>query len=471
MKRQASWHGSLRPAKRQPPQPAAAQQLLLQGGLPSVTADQVRYHRLRASYLVGSDLHGPAGLTLLAAAHFGIQAQESTSAYVSLYQRIAAGAAAWDANNHKHNDAAAAGPSSPSPSPALGQFRDWFMSNIGLIRIWGQRATLQIYDTADWPNVCAAVGAGIIQNRITSVRSGNVTGRDSTSELSAARETVSALLAQGKIVAATDFVKLGFSPKLVYSVFMCCTVEGLGARQDHGAGTVSLLAPRSVVAPEEEYPWRTVSTLDALAEAARRYFKTYGPAMEEDFRYYMGVSARPSKEAVAVLLATGEISTVIVSPSPDAPAVETPTAGKPKKAKAAGAYYIASSSLPMLLQPVPDVSQWPPRLLYRFDPLLLAHVDKSFWIPAEHKSTTWTKNGIILPTVLIGGRVTGTWTLVQQKKSSSSSSSSEQAVMSFTVIALPGFPLYEGEVAKALERQARGIAGFLGGVLGGITFE
>ncbi|KAJ3144717.1 hypothetical protein HDU89_008089 [Geranomyces variabilis] len=467
MKRQASWRGRLRPAKRQPPQPAAPP-LSLSGGLPSVTADQVRYHRLRASYLVGSDLHGPAGLTFLAAAHFGIQAQESTSAYVSLYQRIAAGAAAWDAKDHKHNDAAAAGPSPPSPSPSLDQFRDWFMSNIGLIRIWGQRATLQIYDSADWPNVCAAVGAGIIQNRIKSVRSGNVTGRDSTPELSAARETVSALLAQGKLVAATDFVKLGFSPKLVYSVFMCCTVEGLGARHDHGAGTVSLLAPRSVAAPEEEYPWRKVSTLDALAEAARRYFKTYGPAMEEDFRYYMGVSARPSKEAVALLLATGEISTVIVSPSSDAPtAVETPTTGKAKKAKAAGAYYVASSSLPMLLQPVPDVAQWPPRLLYRFDPLLLAHVDKSFWIPEEHKSTTWTKNGIILPTVLIGGRVTGTWTMVQQKKSSSS----EQAVMSFTVIALPGFPLYEGEVAKALERQARGIAGFLGGVFGGITFE
>ncbi|KAI8588385.1 winged helix DNA-binding domain-containing protein [Geranomyces variabilis] len=467
MKRQASWRGRPRPAKRQPPQPAAQPLLSLSGGLPSVTADQVRYHRLRASYLVGSDLQGPAGLTFLAAAHFGIQAQESTSAYVSLYQRIAAGAAAWDAKDHKHNDAAAAGPSPPS----LDQFRDWFMSNTGLIRIWGQRATLQIYDSADWPYVCAAVGAGVIQNRITSVCSGNVTGRDSTPELSAARETVSALLAQGKLVAATDFVKLGFSPKLVYSVFMCCTVEGLGARHDHGAGTVSLLAPRSVVAPEEEYPWRTVSTLDALAEAARRYFKTYGPAMEEDFRYYMGVSARPSKEAVALLLATGEISTVIVSPpSSDAPAVETPTTGKAKKAKAGGAYYVASSSLPLLLQPVPDVAQWPPRLLYRFDPLLLAHVDKSFWIPAEHKSTTWTKNGIILPTVLIGGRVTGTWTLVQQKKSSSSSSS-EQTVMSFTVIALPGFPLYEGEVAQALERQARGIAGFLGGVFGGITFD
>ncbi|KAJ3161082.1 hypothetical protein HDU86_007703 [Geranomyces michiganensis] len=452
MKRQASWSGRLRGAKK----PATTTPTLTPARSPSlstgessanngslnphsqpptvvvvVTADQVRYHRLRAGHLVDSALRGPAGLTSLAAAHFGIQAQESTSAYVSLWQRLAHGA-------HE------------SQPPTLEQFRDWFLdNNTGLIRIWGQRATLQMYDSADWPIVCAAVGEGVIANRIKSNRSGNVTGRDSSAELAAARKRVAAVLAQGESVAATDFIDWGFSPKLVYSVFMCATVEGQGARHDHGAGTVSLLKPRSVVvAPKAEASWRTWSTADALAEAARRYFKTYGPALEEDFRYYMGLSAKPSKETVAALLARGEISPVVVS----SPTGTTTTTGK-SKAKG-GAYYIVSSSLDMLVQPVPEVDQWPPRLLYRFDPLLLAHADKSFWIPSEHKATTWTKNGMILPTVLVGGRVTGTWTLQISKLDNT---------MSFAVVALPGFPPYEGDVAAALARQARGLAGFMGG--------
>ena len=56
----------------------------------------------------------------------------------------------------------------------------------------------------------------------------------------------------------------------------------------------------------------------------------------------------------------------------------------------------------------------PPRLVADFDNLLLSHADRRRVISDEHRRAVITKNGIVLPTILVDGFVSGTWSLQRQ---------------------------------------------------------
>ena len=51
----------------------------------------------------------------------------------------------------------------------------------------------------------------------------------------------------------------------------------------------------------------------------------------------------------------------------------------------------------------------PPRLLGMWDNLLLAHHDRSRVLPEEHRTVVIRRNGDVLPTLLVHGRVAGAW--------------------------------------------------------------
>jgi hypothetical protein len=61
-------------------------------------------------------------------------------------------------------------------------------------------------------------------------------------------------------------------------------------------------------------------------------------------------------------------------------------------------------------RPAPGVPA-PPRLLARWDSLLLAYGTRhrTRVLPEEHRSTVITRNGDVLPTILVDGFVAGTW--------------------------------------------------------------
>ncbi|KAJ3008649.1 hypothetical protein HKX48_008424 [Thoreauomyces humboldtii] len=380
-------------------------------------------------------LEGVPGVRALAAKHFGIQAQEPTAAFVSLWQRLKGGA-----SEAKSED--------EGVEPlTLGKFQKWYQEPSGFVRIWGQRSTLQLFDADDWSSVCASVGPGVIAHREKQVQTGAVTGRDSAAQLAAAREYFAGVLAAGKHVRGSDVATAGYPAKLQYSIFMCATVEGQGARWDvDGVGSESVLAPRNRFFPADD-TWSTPSMEEALKLAARRYFGTYGPATEADFRYYMGLTAGPSQTVVRALLSSCEI--VIVT-------VEAGVSSKKKDV-----FYCATTNLTLLTSPVPPLPEWPARLLFRFDPILLAHVDKGFWIPPEHKGRVWTKNGIIMATVLTEGRITGTWTHMSDK----------QHLMKIVIRRLPDTPGYSELVKDLLTAQAERFAGFMEKTLEKVDFE
>jgi hypothetical protein len=53
----------------------------------------------------------------------------------------------------------------------------------------------------------------------------------------------------------------------------------------------------------------------------------------------------------------------------------------------------------------------PPRLLPAFDGLLLGHRDRSLTVRPEHRRAVLPGGGVLRPTLLVDGRVEGTWRL------------------------------------------------------------
>jgi hypothetical protein len=102
----------------------------------------------------------------------------------------------------------------------------------------------------------------------------------------------------------------------------------------------------------------------ALAELARRFRAAYGPSEADDLRYWSGLPAADARRAWTL-------------------------AGPPPP-------------------PPEDAGPPPPRLLPAFDGVLLGHRDRTPLVPAAD-APLLTSGSWILPSVVAGGRVVGTW--------------------------------------------------------------
>ncbi len=124
---------------------------------------------------------------------------------------------------------------------------------------------------------------------------------------------------------------------------------------------------------------------DARRSLVRRYLAGYGPATIADFAQFslqpMSV-ARPLFAAMRDELVTyttiGGDELFDILDAPDLPAADTPA---------------------------------PPRLMAMWDSTLLAYRDRSRVIPDHLRSHVIRRNGDVLPTVLIDGRVAGVWNI------------------------------------------------------------
>jgi len=120
---------------------------------------------------------------------------------------------------------------------------------------------------------------------------------------------------------------------------------------------------------------------EALAELARRYFRSRGPATAADFAWWSGLApadARAGLAAISTELASQSIGGVTYWRARQAPRV-SPTA-------LADAY-----------------------LLPAFDEYLVAYRDRAAVLSAGDARRINAGGGLLAPTVVVGGRVVGTW--------------------------------------------------------------
>lgn len=326
----------------------------------------------------------PGGI--LAHRHFGLQAQEPDAVLLSIFNRCAV----------------------KLSRTALSEL--YLRKTDTVVRAWGQRCTLHMYAVSDW---CAAMAA--TRGRLISATTSSLTrrGSDDAEEIcEKVSDIVKKLLMDGKEVDTSIVNKIadehnvdsGTRMQLRRYPFLHATESGLGSRvsRDGKRSRLVVIAPRSDTCPWDE----DITVHDATVIAARRYFATYAPAQEEDFRYWMGLPAAQSRSAVKTLVDSGDLVSLRVDDERTDHSDHSD-------------YLIMKESADKLKnekEEVPAREAWPVKLLGRFDPYLLPHRKKTDIIAEKERKRIWQSFAQIIPTVIVHGRIRGTWKLTRSGK-------------------------------------------------------
>lgn len=119
---------------------------------------------------------------------------------------------------------------------------------------------------------------------------------------------------------------------------------------------------------------------EALAELARRYITSHGPATEYDFSAWSGLTVTGARTALNMI--NTDIERIEVEGQ---------------------SFWFVEPKAPI------HKEDSPPFLLPAFDELLCGYKDRSAILDSEYIKSTILRNGIFRPTIISGGAVTGTW--------------------------------------------------------------
>ncbi len=399
-----------RSSKSQPKPRKSRKSPGVDGSPPQVTADQVRWYRLRKSGLAGTSFVSPGEA---AGALFGVQAQINSAGRLALWHRLAS-SESGDVDQTKL------------------EIETSIQDKKTLVRLWGQRGTLHLYATDDWPLVCSAMGAREIAHIEQRRRRDTKVGL--TSHESACRLALKILKRRPDYQVSKALLEgegTEAEVKALYGALLTLCMKGHGCRIDTGDNAPAVLAWRSKRFPK--LVWKLPPFEKAMVEMARRFFSAYGPATEADFRYWLSANASESRAAVQVLHDSNELADVIVDDG---------RGGQDSQ-------LVKKADLPMLMEKPPAAEEWPVRLLGRFDPLLLAHVDKTCWVDRKHYQRVWHHTHVE-PVLLVQGRIRGVWRY-------------ERKVRGLTInLQLFDTAALSSHFKRGLQGQAEGVARFFG---------
>lgn len=162
-----------------------------------------------------------------------------------------------------------------------------------------------------------------------------------------------------------------------YSLFVWATVHGYAERvlRDGGGNRIIVSAVKEMGRP--------FGVDEAALYCCRRYFEGYGPCTEADFRYWMGITAAVSKKAVGALMEEGSVEEVMTEMGP---------------------MLIAKDMTKRTVAEEEGI-----RLVGRFEPVLLAHKDRSWIIGEKERKRVWNSTSDTVACVLKRGKIRGTW--------------------------------------------------------------
>ena len=369
--------------------------------LPTYSDEQVRWFRFRRSGLVrGASGYGTP--EAVASALIGVQAQILSAATLAFWNRSGTGVA--------------------TSAELLARLHD----TRTLVKLWAQRHTLHIYATEDWPVIQAAFSNRVSWWEREAKRTGEVRV---LAEYRDATARVAALLAERGTMGRRDLRALEQAlPGPLLSpwggVFSALVREGIACHARWEGGEARY-AHRSHWLPD--FPWSPATLEAAGVVVARRYFRAYGPATLQDFAYWAGLSSKDVQRCLQAI-------------APELVQV---------RGEGTGPMYLLKDDLAELGQTAPAREDWSVRLLGRFDPLLLAHRDKSWVVPKAFYSRVWRPAGHIEGTVLVHGQAVAIWRY-------------ERVGTTKLAVRVYPFNRLAGWVFKAIRREARGVARFFG---------
>lgn len=178
----------------------------------------------------------------------------------------------------------------------------------------------------------------------------------------------------------------------LYATLEAAGISTEGQRGIHILGRLALEAlicigpregnqPTFVLLDEWIPPGRALSRDEALAELARRYFVSHGPATPADFLWWSGLAPAEVRAGMAMVRAELHQDTI-------------------------GGRELWFEEPPY----VPQVKSPVAHLLPVYDEYAVAYKDRSDFLSAEFAARPDAGNGIFRPPILIDGQIVGTWT-------------------------------------------------------------
>lgn len=133
-------------------------------------------------------------------------------------------------------------------------------------------------------------------------------------------------------------------------------------------------------------PAKELHKEEALALFAEKYFRSHSPASEEDFRWWSGLSASETRQAIASIR-----HSLIADMS------------------GSRTLYIHASSSP------PKTGEEILHLLPSFDEYLISYKNRTDTLDAEHRSKAFNNWGTFYPVIMYNGRIAGNWKKIPGK--------------------------------------------------------
>lgn len=250
-----------------------------------------------------------------------------------------------------------------------------------IIRTWPMRGTLHFVAAKDIRWILGLVGPHVIRQATSRYRQLGLTGPVLAKAYEILQKNLDKqLLTRDEIASLLEDGGIRMKEQRLSHILQHASANQLicfGSRRGNQF-TFTLL--------DEVVSAKSLSTDKALAQLALRYFTTRGPATLDDFIWWSGLSPKLCREALEMI---------------DRKLTKAEIANK--------TYYYIPSDVPLKAQKV--------FLLPGFDEYLLAYKDRSAVLQSLKHSSLAHNNGMFHATVILNGKVCGTWkrTLVKDK--------------------------------------------------------
>lgn len=260
-----------------------------------------------------------------------------------------------------------------------------------LVRTWGQRETIHIYDPEDWHLIAAArqlwAPAGrrgpmpsdeLLDEALSLLRREGPLTRKAFHDLAPASYLRALQAFQPKYIPTRDAAKKFAAGRLFWKLSMngdACVVHKIGAAQAYAARTQRF----------PDLAWPEIAPEEAAKALTRRYLAVNGPATVKDVAHHFGSRQREAKVWLESL--QDEL---------------TPIRCGDRK----GLVLLTCDLATLCRKPKP----WPLRLLPMWDTYLMGHADKSWTTPvASEQKRVWRSSAVVAAGIFVGGRIVGEW--------------------------------------------------------------
>ncbi len=336
-----------------------------------VTEDQVLFFRARRGHLAGP---GAANAVAAARAIVGAQSQQLPPSLLALSMRT-------------------------KGRPTAARLKKDILASRTLVRTWGQRDTLHVYDPADWVHVVAAraqwmpgarggpMPAEATLDKALKVMKAAPGPLTRTDLLGVAPSSYVRAVGERAGAASMDAERFA-AARLIWRLAQrgdACVAEKIGAQQTY--------ATRSAWFPKLKWP--RVPALVAAAALTQEYLAVYGAATATYVAHFFGARVSNAKLWLAEL--DGELTAV--------------RCGDRK-----GLLALTRDIPDLTVKPPAEAAKRPLRLLPLWESMLMGHADKTWTVPAEaDRKQVWRKAAFVAAVVVARGRVVATWTHKQQR--------------------------------------------------------